>query len=89
MKPPHCLAFLSTLAVMTAAEPPAADRFLFAFNDHSIYSAVAYWVDGGTLHYFTSGDTHKQAPLSTLDRAFTERLNRGSGSALKLPPEKP
>jgi hypothetical protein len=68
--------------------PPAADFYLFAFKDHSIYSAVAYWVDGDTLHYFTSGDTHRQAPLSTLDRDLTERLNRESGVKLKLPPVK-
>ena len=65
---------------------PAADYYLFAFKDHSIYSAVAYWVDGDTLHYFTSGDTHRQAPLSQLDRDLTERLNRESGQQLKLPP---
>jgi hypothetical protein len=69
-----------------AAETPAADYYLFAFKDHSIYSAVAYWVDGDTLHYFTSGDTHRQAPLSQLDRDLTERLNRESGVQLKLPP---
>jgi hypothetical protein len=69
-----------------ARETPTSDRFLFAFKDHSIYSAVAYWVDGDTLHYFTSGDTHKQVPLSMLDRDLTERLNQESGTKLKLPP---
>jgi hypothetical protein len=76
-------------AEQPAAETPSADFYLFAFKDHSIYSAVAYWVDGDTLHYFTTGDTHKQAPLSTLDRDLTERLNRESGAKLKLPPAKP
>jgi endonuclease YncB( thermonuclease family) len=71
-----------------AEETPVGDHYLFAFRDHSIYSAVAYWVDGDTLHYFTSGDTHKQAPLSTLDRNLTERLNRESGTRLNLPPAK-
>ena len=47
---------------------------------------MAYWVDGDTLHYFTSGDTHKQVPLSMLDRDLTDRLNRESGTELKLPP---
>jgi len=71
-----------------ADETSAVDRYLFAFKDHSIYSAVAYWVDGDTLHYFTSGDTHKQVPLSMLDRDLTDRLNRESGTKLKLPPAK-
>jgi len=69
-----------------AGEPPAAERYLFAFKDHSIYSAVAYWVDGDTLHYFTSGDTHKQVSLSLLDRDLTRRLNQESGAELKLSP---
>jgi len=75
-------------AAQPAEETPPASSYLFAFKDHSIYSAVAYWVDGDTLHYFTSGDTHKQAPLSMLDRDLTERLNRESGTKLKLPPVK-
>jgi endonuclease YncB( thermonuclease family) len=79
---------LETQTEQPAGEAPAADRYLFAFKDHSIYSAVAYWVDGDTLHYFTSGDTHRQAPLSTLDRALTERLNHDSGTVLKLSPAK-
>jgi hypothetical protein len=69
-------------------ETPAADHFLFAFKDHSIYSAVAYWVDGDTLHYFTNGNTHNQVSLSLLDRDLTERLNQESGADLKLPPAK-
>jgi hypothetical protein len=73
-----------------AAEEPAAEQvhFLLAFKDHSIYSAVAYWVDGDTVHYFTSGNTHNQASVSLIDRELTERLNRESGHEVKLPPVK-
>jgi hypothetical protein len=63
-------------------------HYLIAFKDHSIYSAVAYWVDGDTLHYFTSGNTHNQASVSLVDRDLTERLNKESGLELKLPPAK-
>ena len=73
-------------APQPADETPAPTSYLFAFKDHSIYSAVAYWVDGETLHYFTTGSTHKQVPLSSLDRDLTERLNQESGADLKLPP---
>jgi hypothetical protein len=71
-------------------EPAAADaveapHYLIAFKDHTIYSAIAYWVDGDTLHYFTSGNTHNQVSLSLVDRDLTERLNRESGSDLRLP----
>jgi len=65
-----------------------ASRYLLAFKDHSIYSVVAYWVDGDTIHYFTSGNTHRQASMSSLDRELTERLNRETGSDFKLPPAK-
>jgi hypothetical protein len=72
-----------------AEESPAeATHYLIAFKDHSIYSAVAYWVDGDTLHYFTTGSTHNQASVSLIDRELTARLNRDSGVEVKLPPAK-
>jgi hypothetical protein len=70
-------------------EEPAStfepSHYLIAFKDHSVYSAVAYWVDGDTLHYFTSGNTHNQASVSLVDRELTERLNRESGLDVKIP----
>jgi hypothetical protein len=74
-------------------EEPASthepSHYLIAFKDHTVYSAVAYWVDGDTLHYFTSGNTHNQVSLSLIDRDLTERLNRESGLDVKLPPPTP
>jgi len=73
-------------------EEPASthepSHYLIAFKDHTVYSAVAYWVDGDTLHYFTSGNTHNQVSLSLIDRDLTERLNQESGLDVKLPPAK-
>jgi hypothetical protein len=68
-----------------AADPP---HYLLAFKDHSVYSAVAYWVDGDTLHYFTAGNVHNQASMSLIDRPLTERLNRELGIDFTLPPAK-
>jgi len=71
------------------AEPaPDSARYLLAFKDHTIYSAVAYWADGDTLHYFTLGNVHNQASISLLDRDLTERLNRELGIEFKLPAAK-
>jgi hypothetical protein len=70
----------------STAEP---SHYLIAFKDHTIYSAVAYWVDGDTLHYFTSANTHNQVSLSLIDRDLTERLNKESGLDVKLPPPAP
>jgi len=67
-----------------ASETPSSG-YLFAFKDNSIYSAVAYWVDGDTLHYFTNGNTHNQVSISLVDRTLTERLNRERGVDLRLP----
>ena len=72
----------------TPAEPTQqseASYYLLAFTDHSIYSAVGYWVDGDTLHYITSGNVHNQASLALIDRDLTERLNKGRGVQVNLP----
>ena len=70
------------------AKPADPPHYLLAFKDHSIYSAVAYWADGDTLHYFTAGNTHNQASMSLIDRELTERLNRELGIDFTLPPAK-
>jgi len=59
--------------------------YLLAFKDHTVYSAVAYWVEGETLHYFTSGNSHNQVSLSLVDRELTDRLNREKGTEVRLP----
>ncbi len=83
---------LAAASPATVSEPavdttsgPETPHYLIAFKDHSIYSAVAYWVQGDTLHYFTTGNTHNQVSLSLIDRDLTERLNRESGTPLQLP----
>lgn len=69
-----------------AEEPsPEPAHYLIALRDHTIYSALAYWVDGTTLHYFTSGNIHNQVSLSLVDRDLTERLNKETGMPMNLP----
>jgi hypothetical protein len=65
-----------------------SDHYLLAFKDHTVYSAVAYWFDGDTLHYFTTGSTHNQASVSLLDRELTVRLNKEMGTDFKIPDAK-
>jgi hypothetical protein len=62
-----------------------ASYYLIAHKDHTIYSAVAYWVEGDTLHYFTTGATHNQVSLALVDRDLTQRLNEELGNNLQLP----
>lgn len=68
----------------TSNQAPASS-YLIAFKDHTIYSAVAYWVEGDTLHYFTTGNTHNQVSLSLVDRDLTLRLNQEAGNNMQLP----
>ena len=72
----------------TAAAQPDSNYFLLAFKDHSIYSAVGYWVDGDTLHYITGGNVHNQASLALVDRELTAQLNRSRGVQVTLPAAK-
>jgi len=69
----------------TPSEDSSKEHYLIAFKDHVIYAATAYWVDGDTLHYFTSGNVHNQASLGLVDREFTERLNKEAGLDVRLP----
>jgi hypothetical protein len=66
----------------------AASHYLIAINDHTIYAAVAYYVDGDTLHYFTDGNIHNQVSISSIDRDLTARLNKESGKTVDLTPVK-
>ncbi len=59
--------------------------YLIAFRDRSIFAAVAYWAEGGTLHYVTQEHEQKQVPLSTVDRELSDKLNRERGVAFSLP----
>ena len=76
------------LSDQPSVDQSSIDHFLIALKDHTVYSVVAYWVDGDTLHYFTAGNVHNQVSLSLVDRALTERLNRESGAEVKLPEDK-
>ena len=69
-----------------AAAPPENPTYLIAFKDHTIYAAVAYWVEGQTLHYVTNQNTHNQVSLDLVDRELTDRLNRERDIEFRLPP---
>jgi hypothetical protein len=64
---------------------PEGSYYLIAFKDHTIYSAVAYYVEGDTLHYFTEGNVHNQVSVSLVDRQLTEQLNRERNVDVRLP----
>lgn len=81
--PPHGVVL--NLEDTEEAAPPEPTHYYVALKDHHVYLAVAYWVEGDTLHYFLPGNTHNQVSLSLVDRDLMDRLNRESGVVVQLP----
>ncbi len=81
--PPHSMILNFEDSDETAPAEPA--HYYIALKDHHVYLAVAYWVEGDTLHYFLPGNTHNQVSLSLVDRDLMRRLNRESGTEVQLP----
>ena len=64
-----------------------ATGYLIAFKDHVIRAVTAYSVEGTTLYYTTPWGTREQAPLDSVDAAFSEQLNRERNVEFRLPPK--
>ena len=69
-----------------AARAPEAKPtiYLIAYKNHSIYPALAYWIDGDTLHYITIRGSHNRASLELIDQELSEQLNRERGVEFSL-----
>ncbi len=65
-----------------------ATIYLIAMKDHTIFPALAYWVEGDTLNYITSEGARNRASLALVDRDFSKQLNDERHVEFKLPPEK-
>jgi hypothetical protein len=64
---------------------PQQPSFFIALKDRWVYTASAYWVEDGTLHYIVADGKHNQVSLSLVDRQTTARLNQGG--EFHLPPQ--
>jgi hypothetical protein len=62
--------------------------YLIAYKDHSVYTALAYWMESGALHYVTPQNAHNQVSLDLLDLDLTKKLNAGRGLGFNLPPQR-
>jgi hypothetical protein len=60
--------------------------FLIAMKDHTIFPAVAYWVEDNTLNYITTQGVHNSASLDNVDRDFSKLLNSQRQVDFALPP---
>ncbi len=61
------------------------DYYLIAFNDHTIQAAVSFSVDGDQIRWTTREHVEKSAPLSSVDRRFSEQINRDRHVDFHLP----
>ena len=62
--------------------------FLIAMKDHTIYPAVAYWVEGDTLNYITMQGVKNSASLDLVDREFSKQINKERKVDFGLPSSK-
>ena len=63
----------------------AADYYLIAFNDHIIQAALSFRVEGDRIFYTTREHEEKSAPLASVDRMFSEQINRDRRVEFRLP----
>src|SRR5204862_274390 len=66
-------------APAAAVDTSSADlgvMFLIAMKDHTIYPAVAYWVEKDTLNYITPQGVKNSASLDAVDLDFSKQLNK-------------
>jgi len=76
-------------------EPPANDQsaagsdqqviFLIALKDHTIFPAIAYWVEGDTLNYITLQGVRNSVSLGLVDRDFSAQINKERKIEFGLP----
>jgi len=59
--------------------------FLIAMKDHTIYPAVAYWVEGEILNYITVQGVKNSASLDLVDREFSKQINKERKVEFGLP----
>jgi hypothetical protein len=79
-----------TAPAPAASEAPRTGEYrstfyLIALKSGLIQAALAYWLDGGQLHYITREKAARQVPLSQVDVNFSTRLNRERNVAFRLP----
>ena len=58
--------------------------YLIAYKDHSVYTALAYWMENGMLNYVTPQNAHNQVSLDLVDIPLTKKLNAGKGQGFNI-----
>jgi len=71
------------------AAKSGAGHFALVSSDGSVRFAVAVWVQDGRLQYTQTDGTAGSAPLDTIDREATRRLNAENRLSFSLPANMP
>jgi outer membrane protein OmpA-like peptidoglycan-associated protein len=79
--PPASVTVSTTTVIMT----PRQSTYMIAFRDSAVRIADTYWVSGNMLHFITPDRQMTTAPLASVDRSVSERLNRERNVAFFLP----
>jgi hypothetical protein len=59
--------------------------FLIALRDHTIFPAIAYWVESDTLNYITVQGVKNSVSLDLVDRDFSRQINKERKVEFGLP----
>ena len=57
---------------------------LLAFKDSTVVAAIAYWEQADEIHYVTNNFSKRIVPVSALDKALSEQLNKERKVEFKL-----
>jgi len=70
-----------------ASVPARKITYFIAFKDGIVRVADQYWVSGKTIYYVTTDHQRMTAPVNSVDRTLSKRLNSEQNVAFYLPPE--
>ncbi len=69
----------------TKAAPPENDEFVFVRRDGTVFFAVAYSWENGTLRYVTGEGLRRTVKQDALDMGATQQFNEQRGLNFRLP----
>lgn len=77
----------ATAAVQTTPAAPSRQEtiFMIAMKDHNVYTANAYWIEDGALHFISTDGDERRVSMNEVDRDLSRRLNRDRNVAFGLP----
>jgi hypothetical protein len=82
--PPHAASMNRPPAEQQAPQPEASE-YVFVRRDGTVFFAVAYSWDAGSLRYISSEGTRRSVSRDTLDLKATQQFNEERGLMFRAP----